>query len=105
MGYTPKPNAVPIILARPASIKKFTGAYYDEADRRFLEKEGVRAISELTPSQRRRLDRETSYVDPSGGFKEYITYDISDLIKGEGAEEFPENNFKWYDADSDETQK
>ena len=105
MGYTPKPNAVPIILAMPASFKKLFGAQYDEVVRRFLEKEGVRSISELTPSQKRRLDRETKYPDPSGGFKEYVAYDISDLIKGEGAEEFPENNFKWYDADSDETQK
>jgi hypothetical protein len=51
------------------------------------------------------LDGETKYPDPQGGFKEYIAYDISDLIKGEGAEEFPENNFKWFDADSDETEK
>jgi hypothetical protein len=89
----------------PASFKKLFGAQYDEVVRRFLEKEGVRSISELTPSQKRRLDRETKYPDPQGGFKEYIAFDISDLIKGEGAEEFPENNFKWYDADSDETEK
>jgi hypothetical protein len=105
MGYTPKPDATPIVLAMPAGFKKLFGAQYDEVVRRFLEKEGVAAISELTPSQRRRLDRETKYPDPHAGFKEYIAYDISDLIKGEGAEEFPENNFKWYDADSDETQK
>ena len=105
MGYTPKPDAKPIVLAMPASFKKLFGAQYDEVVRRFLEKEGVKAISELTPSQKRRLDRETKYPDPQGGFKEYIAYDISDLIKGEGAEEFPENNFKWYDADSDETNK
>ena len=105
MGYTPKPDATPIVLAMPASFKKLFGAQYDEVVRRFLEKEGVKAISELTPSQKRRLDRETKYPDPQGGFKEYIAYDISDLIKGEGAEEFPENNFKWYDADSDETNK
>ena len=105
MGYTPKPNAVPIILAMPASFKKLFGAQYDEVVRRFLEKEGVRSISELTPSQKRRLDRETKYPDPRGGFKEYLAYDISDLIKGEGAEEFPENNFKWYVDDSDETKK
>ena len=105
MGYTPKPNAKPIVLAMPAGFKKLFGAQYDEVVRRFLEKEGVKAISELTPSQKRRLDRETKYVDPRAGFKEYIAYDISDLIKGEGAEEFPENKFKWYDADSDETQK
>lgn len=105
MGYTPKPDATQIVLAMPASFKKLFGAQYDEVVRRFLEKEGVKAISELTPSQKRRLDRETKYPDPQGGFKEYIAYDISDLIKGEGAEEFPENNFKWYDADSDETNK
>ena len=105
MGYTPKPNATPIILARPASFKKLFGAQYDEVVRRFLEKEGVAAISELTPSQKRRLDRATKYPDSQGGFKEYLAYDISDLIKGEGAEEFPENTFKWYDADSDETAK
>lgn len=105
MGYTPKPDATPIVLAMPAGFKKLFGAQYDEVVRRFLEKEGVAAISELTPSQRRRLDRETKYLDPHAGFKEYIAYDISDLIKGEGAEEFPENNFKWYDADSDETEK
>ena len=94
-----------IVLAMPAAFKKLFGAQYDEVVRRFLEKEGVKAISELTPSQKRRLDRETKYPDPQGGFKEYIAYDISDLIKGEGAEEFPENNFKWFDADSDETEK
>lgn len=105
MGYTPKPDATPIVLARPASFKKFYGAQYDEIVRKFLNREGVRAISELTPSQKRRLDRETKYPDTQGGFKDYIAYDISDLIKGEGAEEFPENNFKWYDADSDETEK
>ena len=105
MGYTPKPDATPIVLAMPASFKKLFGAQYDEVVRRFLEKEGVNTISELTPSQKRRLDRETKYPDPQGGFKEYIAYDISDLIKGKGAEEFPENNFKWYDADSDETEK
>ena len=105
MGYTPKPDATPIVLAMPGGFKKLFGAQYDEVVRRFLEKEGVAAISELTPSQRRRLDRETKYPDPHAGFKEYIAYDISDLIKGEGAEEFPENNFKWYDADSDETEK
>ena len=105
MGYTPKPDATPIVLARPASFKKLFGAQYDEVVRRFLEKEGVNAISELTPSQKRRLDRETKYPDPMGGFKEYVAYDISDLIKGEGAEEFPENKFKWFDADSDETEK
>lgn len=105
MGYTPKLDATQIVLAMPASFKKLFGAQYDEVVRRFLEKEGVKAISELTPSQKRRLDRETKYPDPQGGFKEYIAYDISDLIKGEGAEEFPENNFKWFDADSDETEK
>lgn len=105
MGYTPKLDATPIVLAMPASFKKLFGAQYDEVVRRFLEKEGVNTISELTPSQKRRLDRETKYPDPQGGFKEYIAYDISDLIKGKGAEEFPENNFKWYDADSDETEK
>jgi hypothetical protein len=105
MGYTPKPDATQIVLAMPAAFKKLFGAQYDEVVRRFLEKEGVRSISELTPSQKRRLDRETKYPDPQGGFKEYIAYDISDLIKGEGAEEFPENNFKWFDADSDETEK
>ena len=105
MGYTPKPDATQIVLAMPAAFKKLFGAQYDEVVRRFLEKEGVKAISELTPSQKRRLDRETKYPDPQGGFKEYIAYDISDLIKGEGAEEFPENNFKWFDADSDETEK
>ena len=105
MGYMPKPDATPIVLAMPSRFKKLFGAKYDEVVRRFLEKEGVAAISELTPSQRRRLDRETKYPDPQGGFKEYIAYDIADLIKGEGAEEFPENNFKWYDADSDETNK
>lgn len=105
MGYTPKPDATPIVLAMPASFKKLFGAQYDEVVRRFLEKEGVNAISELTPSQKRRLDRETKYPDPMGGFKEYVAYDISDLIKGEGAEEFPENKFKWFDADSDETEK
>ena len=89
----------------PASFKKLFGAQYDEVVRRFLEKMGVNAISELTPSQKRRLDRETKYPDPQGGFKEYVAYDISDLIKGKDAEEFPENNFKWYDADSDETEK
>ena len=62
MGYTPKPNAVPIVLAMPAAFKKLFGAQYDEVVRRFLEKEGVRAISELTPSQKRRLDRETKYL-------------------------------------------
>ena len=105
MGYTPKPDATPIVLAMPASFKKLFGAQYDEIVRRFLEKMGVNAISELTPSQKRRLDRETKYPDPQGGFKEYVAYDISDLIKGKDAEEFPENNFKWYDADSDETEK
>lgn len=105
MGYTPKPDATPIVLAMPASFKKLFGAQYDEVVRRFLEKMGVNAISELTPSQKRRLDRETKYPDPQGGFKEYVAYDISDLIKGKDAEEFPENNFKWYDADSDETEK
>lgn len=105
MGYTPKPDATPIILAMPAAFKKLFGAQYDEAVRRFLEKEGVKAISELTPSQKRRLDRETKYPDMSQGFKDYLAYDISDLIKGPNAEEFPENNFKWYDADSDETEK
>lgn len=105
MGYTPKPNATPIVLSMPSSFKQLTGALYDEVVRRFLEKEGVRSKSELTPSQLRRLDRETKYPDLKSGFKPYIAYDISDLIKGEGAEEFPENNFKWYDADSDETEK
>ena len=105
MGYTPKPDATPIVLAMPAAFKKLFGAQYDEVVRRFLEKEGVASISELTPSQKRRLDRATKYPDPHGGFKEYIAYDISDLIKGEDAEEFPENTFKWYDADSDETEK
>lgn len=105
MGYTPKPNAMQIVLSMPASFKKLFGAQYDEAVRRFLEKEGVDTIADLTPSQKRRLDRATKYPDPRGGFKPYIAYDISDLIKGEGAEEFPENTFKWYDADSNETEK
>lgn len=105
MGYTPKPNAVPIVLSMPAAFRKLFGAQYDEAVRRFLEREGAASISELTPSQKRRLDRETKYVDQRAGFKPYLAYDISDLIKGENAEEFPENHFKWYDADSDETEK
>lgn len=105
MGYTPKDNATPIVLSMPSSFKNLYGAQYDEAVRKFLEKEGVNSISELTPSQKRRLDRATKYPNPKGGFKAYIAYDISDLIKGEGAEEFPENTFKWYDADSDETEK
>lgn len=105
MGYTPKPDAKPIVLTMPARFKEFFGAKYDEIVRKFLEKEGVRAISDLTPSQKRRLDRETRYPDMSGGFKSYNAYDISDLIKGENAEEFPTNEFKWYDADSDETEK
>ena len=105
MGYTPKEGATPIVLSMPARFKQLYGLQYDEAVRRFLEKVGVSLVSELTPSQKRRLDRETKYPDPYGGFKPYLAYDISDMIAGEGAEEFPVNNFKWYDADSDETQK
>lgn len=105
MGYTPNPNAVPIVLSMPARFKQLYGAQYDEAVRRFLEKEKVALISDLTPSQKRRLDRETKYPDPFGGFKAYLAYDISDMIAGENAEQFPQNNFKWFDADSDETQK
>lgn len=105
MGYTPKDGAVKIVLAMPARFNKYYGAMYDKIVRQFLEKEGVDSVSELTPSQKRRLKRKTEYPDTKSGFKEYIAYDISDLIKGEGAEEFPENNFKWYDADSEETDK
>lgn len=105
MGYTPKEGATPIILAMPAKFNKFYGAKYDEIVRRFLEKMEVRSISELTPSQKRKLERLTKYPDPYGGFKEYMAYDISDLVKGEGAEELPVNNFDWYDKDSDESDK
>lgn len=105
MGYTPREDATPIVLSMPAAFKQLYGDQYDEAVRRFLEKEGAKSISELTPSQKRRLDRATKYVDINAGFKPYLAYDISDLIKGKDAEEFPENNFKWYDADSDETEK
>ena len=105
MGYTPKPDAMEIVLSMPARFNSLYGAQYDEAVRRFLEKEGVALISDLTPSQKRRLDRATKYPDPNGGFKPYIAYDISDMIAGENAEQFPQNNFKWFDADSDETEK
>ena len=105
MGYTPKEGAEPVMLAMPNSFKKFYGEKYDEIVRKFLKKQGVNSISELTPSEKRRLDRETKYPDPRGGFKTYAAYDISDMIKGEGAEEFPENTFDWYDKISDETEK
>lgn len=105
MGYTPKSDATRIVLAMPAAFKKFFGAKYDEIVRRFLEKMGARCISELSPSQKRKLDRLTKYPDMSAGFKVYIAYDISDLIKGEGAEELPTNTFDWYDKDSSETEK
>jgi len=105
MGYTPKNGAVEIVLAMPASFKQFYGAKYDEIVRRFLEQMEVASISELTPSQKLRLDRLTRYPDTSKGFKTYIAYDISDLVKGENAEELPTNNFDWYDKDSDESEK
>ena len=105
MGYTPKEGATPIVLARPAQFRQIVGAKYDEIVRRFLEKMEVARISDLTPSQRRKLDRLTKYPDPYGGFKDYVAYDISDLIKGEGAEELPVNTFDWYDKDSSETDK
>lgn len=105
MGYIPKPDATPIVLTRPGVFKKLYGDNYRRAVENFLSKEGVDSVSQLTPSQKRRLDRATKYPDMSAGFRDYIAYDISDLIKGENAEEFPENNFRWYDKDSDETQK
>jgi hypothetical protein len=105
MGYTPKPDATPIILTRPKVIKQMYGAKYDEIVRRFLEKMEVRSISELTPSQKWKLKRMTSYADLSGGYADYTAYDISDMVKGEGAEELPVNTFDWYDKDSDETEK
>lgn len=105
MGYIVKEGATKIILSMPARFRKLYGAQYDEAVRRFLEREGVDLISDLTPSQRRRLDRATKYPDPNSGFKPYLAYDISDVVAGENAEKFPENNFKWFDADSDETEK
>lgn len=105
MGYTPKEGATPIILSMPARFKSFYGAKYDEIVRAFLEKEKVKLISDLTPSQKRRLDRETKYPDPKSGFKGYIAFDISDMVAGPNAEQFPTNNFKWYDADSEATSK
>jgi hypothetical protein len=105
MGYTPKPDATPLILSMPSRFKQLYGDKYEAAVRNFLKKEGVDLISDLTPSQKRRLDRATKYPDPNGGFKPYLAYDVSDMIAGEGAEEFPENNFKWYDKDTDETNK
>lgn len=105
MGYLPKEGAKMIILARPGGFKKIYGSRYDEIVRRFLEKMEVASISELTPSQKRKLDRMTKYPDPNAGFKDYIAYDISDLVKGEGAEELPENTFDWYDKDSSESEK
>lgn len=105
MGYTPKEGATPIILSMPAKFKPFYGAQYDEIVRKFLEKEGAKKISDLTPSQRKRLDRETKYPDIKAGFKDYVAYDISDLVKGENAEEFPENNFEWYIKNGSNTSK
>lgn len=105
MGYTPKEGAVPIVLSMPSRFKKYYGSKYNEIVKRFLEKYNVTLISDLTPSQKRRLDRATKYPDVNCGFKPYLAYDISDMIAGEGAETFPENKFKWYDADSDETEK
>lgn len=105
MGYTPKDDAVEIVLAMPAKFNQFYGAKYDEIVRRFLERMEVSSISELTPSQKLKLDRLTRYPDTSRGFKTYVAYDISDLNKGEGAEELPVNNFDWYDKDSSESEK
>lgn len=105
MGYTPAPDATSIVLTMPGAFKKLYGDKYKKVVADFLSKEGVESVNELTPSQKRRLDRATKYPDMSAGFKTYIAYDISDLIKGENAEEFPENTFKWYDKDSEETQK
>ena len=105
MGYTPSPTAVPIVLSMPARFKQLYGEKYDEVVRKFLKREKVELISDLTPSQKRRLDRETKYPDPLGGFKEYLAYDISDMVAGKNAEQFPQNNFKWFDGHSDETEK
>ena len=35
----------------------------------------------------------------------FLAYDISDMIAGKNAEQFPQNNFKWFDGHSDETEK
>ena len=105
MGYSLKPDAKPIILSMPAKFRNFFGEKYDEIVRQFLEQEGVKNIKELTPSQKIRLERATKYPDIRAGFKPYIAYDISDMVKGPNAEEFPENNFEWYDAKSEATSK
>lgn len=105
MGYTPKEGATPIILSMPARFKPYYGAQYDEIVRKFLEKEGVKKISDLTPSQKRRLERETKYPDIRAGYKPYMAYDISDMVKGPNAEEFPENNFEWYIKSGSNTSK
>lgn len=105
MGYSIKEGATPIYLSRPAVFRNLYGSKYDEAVRRFLKDEGVELISDLTPSQKRRLDRVTKYPDMNSGFAPYLAYDISDVVAGENAEQFPEDTFKWFDKESKETKK
>ena len=62
-------------------------------------------IGQTMADQLIRLERATKYPDIRAGFKPYIAYDISDMVKGPNAEEFPENNFEWYDAKSEATSK
>ena len=105
MGYTVKKGAQPIYLSMPARFRQMFGSAYDEAVRKFLKSVGVELISDLTPSQKRRLDRATKYPVRGSGFKPYVAYDISDVVAGENAEEFPKDTFKWYDNESEETER
>ena len=105
MGYTVKENATPITLVMPAVFKMFYGDKKKQITNDFLREIGVNDESELTPSARRRLNRKLRYPDLKAGYKTYVAYDIADVEAGPNAEKFPENNFKWYDADSPETEK
>lgn len=105
MGYSVKDEAVPIILIMPARFKSYFGDKRDEIINNFLTDAGVSSRKELTPSQERRLKRKLMYPDFTAGFKTYQAFDIRDVVAGPNAEKFPENDFKWYDADSPETEK
>lgn len=105
MGYMVKPGAKGIVLCMPAAFKKYFGEKLEAVIRDFLERAGVESEDELTPSQKSNLDRACHYPDRSAGFKGYFAYDISDVIAGKNAEQFPKNEFAWYDSTSDETEK
>lgn len=105
MGYTPKEDAVEFLLVMPAAFSKYYGQKAEEIKNAYLKELGVESEDELLPSQKEQLARKLRYPDTSKGFKTYAAYDIGDMIKGENAEEFPENDFDWYDKDSTPTEK